>query len=164
MFVCRRTRLRYFFAGFAATGIMGGLLIWDAATPSLKNRMFVAIFCSILAAAALAWLWRSTRAASIVLEEDSLVYRTLVRSQVIRRSDIKNIQPVTRTRSTREWSQPEVSLNDGRAIYLTEFSVPPGPAESVGDSGLFEETEAGDQLGMIEELRAWLSRGSSEGN
>jgi hypothetical protein len=47
-------------------------------------------------------------------------------------------------------------LKNGKVLYLTEFSVPPGPVEAVGDAGLLEPTEYGNQVAMIETIQSWL--------
>jgi len=150
---CQPTRLKFLVLGLFATVFLG-LLAYHYSTVSQPGTRGPAasLFSSIIAGIYLALTVRGiTRAATIELRGETMIYRSMLRNRRISKLNVSEIVSRTKRFSLRDWVMPCVRLHGGRQVMLSEFALPLPPKPSRVD-----DTRASDQINrVIEALRAW---------
>jgi hypothetical protein len=161
-FVCRRARRNNKYLGIAGILIFLGQALWFASQDQPNgNLAAVVIGDSVMVVAFLAfWTW-SARRSTVELTDGEITYRTLVRTEVFRHSDIRAIHTARRLRGFRQVSQPVIEFNDGHETYLTEFSIPFATATDKGEpltqSSPIRAGEINAQVDLVTVLRQWCA-------
>jgi hypothetical protein len=159
-FVCSRARRNNKYLGIVGILVFLAQAIWFAfQDQSNSNLTGVAIGDGILVVAFAAfWIW-SVRRSTIELTNGEMTYRTLIRTEVFRQSDIRSIHTAICLRGLRQVSQPVIEFNDGHEMYLTEFSIPTATATDKGEplaqSSPLRAEEINTQVDLVTALRQW---------